>query len=421
MRVLYALLIALCTPLIMLYLGWRGLRDNRYWHGWGERFGYLKPGKYRHGVLLHAASLGELNAAGPLLKALQSSFPDLPVAVSTLTPTGAEGVLQNLGEHVFHTYLPLDLRGAVERFLDRLQPCLIIIVETEIWPNLYLQAHKRGTPLVMANARLSAVSRRRFRYVSGFIRRVLQTVAWVGAQSTQDAQWLIACGTKPRHTQVTGNLKFDLSVLIKSAGQADATRAIWGSKRPVLVAGSTHERDEHIVIPAFIEILKKRPDALLVLAPRRPERFCPVAAAVRLTGLRMALHSEFDHSLLQTTQCLVVDAMGVLLMYYACADLVFIGGSFGTQGGHNALEPAALGKPVLMGPNMQNATEIAGQLVNCGAALQVTDQQAFQSAANRVLGDDSLREQMGLAGQRLVEENKGALNKTLQAIQRILG
>jgi len=420
MRFLYALLIALSTPLFVLYLGARGLADRRYWSRWGERFGWLGPGVQRRGLLLHAASIGEVNAAGPLLAQLLTRFPGLPVTVTTLTPAGSERVSRTLGNTVFNAYLPLDLRSAVRRFLQRLQPRLIIIVETEVWPNLYLCARERGIPLMIVNARLSEVSARRFRYAPAFFRDVLSSVAWIGAQSAENGRRLVACGADPARTQVTGNLKFDLDLPQELDERAGALRRRWGPERPVLVAGSTHAEDEALVIPAFARVLEDLPKALLVLAPRRPERFAEAARNARAGGLQVAVHSAAATPADGAAQCVLVDEMGLLLFYYACADVVFIGGSLGGQGGHNPLEAAALGKALLIGPHMENAAEIARQLVDCGGALVVRDQQGLRSNVTRLLLDGGVRARMGQAGKRLVDQNRGALGRTLDAIERRL-
>ncbi|MGD8384251.1 MAG: 3-deoxy-D-manno-octulosonic acid transferase [Lysobacterales bacterium] len=420
MRFLYASLTALSTPFFVLYLALRGLADRRYWSRWGERFGFIDAADFRRGLLLHAASIGELNAAAPLLAELRARYPALPVTVTTQTPAGSARVRQACGDTVFHAYLPLDLKGAVRRFLGRLDPRLIIMVETEIWPNLYLEAHDRGVPLVIVNARLSAASARRFRYARGFVRGVLRQVTWIGAQSDEHKRRFVACGADPEHTQVCGNLKFDLQPPQGLAQHAATVRRRWGPERPVLVAGSTHAEDERIVIPAFGDMLRDVPRALLILAPRRPERFAQATRNARAAGLQVAVHSETGDAIRESTQCLLVDEMGLLPAYYACADLVFIGGSVGKQGGHNPLEAAALGKALLLGPNMENAAEIARQLVACGGAVVVRSQQSFAAKAVPLLLDGDQRTRMGRAALRLVDNNRGALSATLSALQELL-
>lgn len=419
MQLLYSILMLLATPFVLMYFALRGLRDGAYLRRWNERFGFIESVKNRGGIWVHAASVGEFNAASPLIKALLKAHPDLPLMVTTLTPTGSERVSRELGDRVFHSYIPIDLPGAVARFLRRLQPRLIIVIETEIWPNLYLHAQKQNIPLLLANARLSERSAERFQFFSGFIARALQSVAWLGAQSGGDADRLIKSGAVSQNTCITGNLKFDLDIPASLQEKGSALRSRWNPMRPVLIAGSTHEADEAIVIPAFVELLKTLPDALLILVPRHPERFSRAIHAVKSAGLITELRSQGE-ACSEQAQCFVIDTIGELMTYYACCDVAFVGGSMGEQGGHNALEPAALGKPVLLGPNMANAREIADQLLRCNAAWRVNNQEDFRQSVEKILTDGALRDRMGQAGRFLVESNKGALNQTLEAVKKHL-
>ncbi len=419
MRGLYSFLIVLSTPFVLLYFALRGVRDHAYLDRWPERFGFF-PGVVEKGsILVHAASVGEFNAASPLIRNLLKTNPDLSVIVTTLTPTGSGRVKRELGDRVLHAYIPIDLNGAVRRFLKRIQPTAIIIMETEIWPNLYLQAQDLNIPLVMANARLSERSVRHFKHMSGLVEKIMQSVTWVGAQSAEDTNRLVKCGANPQRVDMTGNLKFDLSIPANLGEKCTALRARWGGSRPVVVAGSTHEADENVVIPAFVGLLKSLPDALLILVPRYPERFTRATQLAKAAGLRTELHSQGE-ACSADAQCFVIDTIGELMTYYACADVAYVGGSMGDQGGHNPLEPAALGKPVLLGPNMENAKEIAGQLLKSNAARPVTNQQDFREAAETILSDSALRDSMGQAGRDLVEKNKGALDLTLAAINKLL-
>lgn len=402
-----------------MYFVIRGLRDRAYLSRWRERFGFIPVKDQRGGIWVHAASVGEFNAASPLIRALLKSCPEIPLTVTTLTPTGSERVKRDLGDKVAHSYVPIDLPGAVSRFLTRLQPRMIIVMETEIWPNLYLQSGHLNIPLLMANARLSKRSVNRFQHLPGFVREVLQTVAWIGAQSVADADRLAECGANPQRIEMTGNLKFDLSVPASLEERATALRLRWGRERPVLVAGSTHEADENVVIPAFVELLETLPDALLILVPRYPERFSRTTQLARAAGLQTELRSQGE-SCSRQAQCFIIDTIGELMSYYACADIAYVGGSMGEQGGHNALEPVALGKPVLMGPNMENAQEIANQLLQCNAARCVINQQDFKQAAEEILSDGILRDSMGQAGRDLLGKNKGALELTLKAVDKFL-
>jgi 3-deoxy-D-manno-octulosonic-acid transferase len=253
----------------------------------------------------------------------------------------------------------------------------------------------------------------------GFVSEVLQCITWAGAQSNDDAKRLVSCGFDPQRVEMTGNLKFDLVTPASLQERAAALRSRLGGERPVMVAGSTHEADENVVIPAFAKLLSTLPDALLILAPRYPERFARTAQLAKAAGLRTALRSQGEVCS-RETQCFVIDSIGELMTYYAVGDLAFVGGSMGDQGGHNPLEPAALGKPVLLGPNMVNAQEITDQLLQCRAARLVTDAHEFRSAAESILTDGVLRDQMGQAAMALVDRNRGAVKLTLTAIEKWL-
>lgn len=419
MRILYSTLLIISIPFLLLYLLFRGFRDRSYLHRWPERFGHWPTVPRAGGILIHAASVGEFNAASPLIKALLKQYPGLPITLTTLTPTGSERVKNELGDKVCHGYIPIDLPWIVAKFLHRLQPSLIIVMETEIWPNLYLVADQMEIPLLMANARLSEHSVKRYTRFEGLIGKVLQSANWIGAQSAEDARRLIRCGAESSRVEMTGNLKFDLDIAASLAEKAEALRTRLNRDRPVLVAGSTHEADENVVIPAFVGLLETLPNALLILVPRYPERFERASQLARDAGLSTELRSRVE-TCDASTQCFVIDAMGELMTWYACADAAFVGGSIGEEGGHNALEPAALGIPVLFGPNMANAREIADQLLDSNAARETGDQHQFTQMAQQILTDGVMRDSMGQAGQRLIEENRGALNLTLLAIGKAL-
>lgn len=418
MRAFYSILVFLGTPLLLLYFFVRGARDRAYRQRWPERFGSVPSQCQPGGILIHAASVGEVNAGKFLIQSLLEALPGVDVTVSTLTPTGSDQVRRELGGKVSSCYIPIDNPWFVKRFLKHLRPRLIIIIETEIWPNLYFHAQRRGIPLMMANARLSERSLNRYRFASEFIAQTLGRVSWVGAQSAGDQRRLVECGAEADIVRMTGNLKFDLNVSTNTRDKATALRTQWGQSRPVLVAGSTHEDDENVVIPAFGRILRNIPDALLILVPRHPERFTRAAQLARAEGLQTELHSQGEVCS-PRAQCFLIDTIGELMTYYACGDLAFVGGSIGDQGGHNALEPAALGLPVLLGPNMDNAQEIADKLLECQAASRVRDPDGFAAIAEEILTDASLRNRMGRAGKELVETNRGALDISLKAATRL--
>jgi 3-deoxy-D-manno-octulosonic-acid transferase len=419
MRWLYTFLIYLITPLVLLLLLIRGLRNRDWLKRWPQRFGWFDPPEKTGGIVVHAVSVGEVNVASTLVKALSQHFPGLPLCLTTFTPTGSDRVQSLFRDEVFNVYLPLDLPGAVKRFFDRVQPAFLIIMETEIWPNLYFEARRRGIPVMIANARISERSIRGYRRFRRMTTAALSQVSCIAAQSELDAGRLIEIGADETRLEVTGNLKFDVELPPGLLEQGEAIRQTWGSKRLVLLAGSTHEGDEKPVLEAFKRLLRQFPEALLVLVPRHPERFGRTAQLAQACGLTVCLRSELVDCP-PSAQCFIVDAMGELLPYYAACDVAFVGGSLEAIGGHNALEPAALAKPVLLGPHTFNFEDITNQLLNTGAAIRVNNAGDLEKATARLFRQPDLRDQMGRAGLELVKSGQGALERTLEIVEGLI-
>jgi 3-deoxy-D-manno-octulosonic-acid transferase len=419
MRKLYSLLIYLITPLALLYLAFRGLRHRDYLKRWPERFGFFDPPESTGGIVVHGASLGEINAASALIRELGKRYPEFPLCLTSLTPTGSDRAQTLFAETIFHVYAPLDLPGAVKRFFDRVQPRLLIIMETEIWPNLYHQAATRNIPILIANARISESSVGGYKRFRKMTKAALSEVSRIAAQSSKDATRLLEIGADETRLSVTGNLKFDVRLPPSLIEQGDSIRLAWGTDRLVLLAGSTHEGDEGPLLKAFSAVLKTFPGALLVLVPRHPERFGRAAQLARSAGLRVSMRSE-GVSCPRSTQCFVIDSMGELLSYYAACDVAFVGGSMEPTGGQNVLEPAALCKPVLFGPHTFNFEEITRQLIECRAAFRIHDATELEVAVRRLFKELELRDRMGQAGFKLVGSGQGALDRTLEIVDNLL-
>ena len=419
MRRLYSLLLYLLMPLVLAYLFLRGLRSREYLKRWPERFANFEAPERGGGIWVHAVSMGEVNAASSLIKALAKTYPDKPLYITTFTPTGSARVRELFGDTVFHVYSPLDLPGSVRRFFDRVQPGLAIILETEIWPNLYHEMAARGIPSLIANARISDQSFDRYRRISRLAGPALSCVSHIAAQSETDANRLRAIGAPAERITVAGNLKFDVTLPPSLLEEGETIRMSWGTHRPVLVAGSTHENDEGPILEAFRNLLGDFSQALLVLVPRHPERFGRAAQAARSAGLQVALRSE-GASCTPQTQCLVIDAMGELLRYYAACDVAFVGGSLERVGGHNVLEPAALARPVVVGPHTFNFADITRQLVEAGAALQVREGSELESVFRGLLQEPETRDRMGRTAYQMVKSGQGAVARTLDIVSGLL-
>lgn len=415
MRYLYSLLLYLLIPAVIARLLWRSRRAPAYRRRWAERFGFITPLPVTGVVWVHAVSVGETLAAAPLIKALAAQGE--PVLVTTTTPTGSDRVRALFGNNVYHLYCPYDLPDAARRFLRRTRPKLAIIMETELWPNLFHACAREKIPLIVANARMSERSARAYGRVAAFTRAILADVTLVVAQGEADAARLRALGA--RDVRVTGNIKFDLHLPASLLEQAAVLRRAWGEDRLVWVAASTHAGEDEQVLDAFARVRLALPDCLLVLVPRHPERFDEVAALCRQRGFAVARRSE-QPLCDRETAVFLVDRMGELPVFYAAGDVAFVGGSLVSTGGHNVLEPAALGKPVLVGPHTFNFLDITRQLIAAGGAVEIRDAEQLTEAVLRYLADANLRDTAGHRGRALVEENRGALARLQSLLNEYL-
>ena len=423
-RRLYTLLIYCAAPFATALVLWRGLRDRSYWQALGERFGWGRRMRSAPSIWLHAVSLGEMSAAAPLALALRSRYPETPLVLTTATPTGRARAKALFGEGVDVRFLPYDTPGAVARFLDLIRPRLAVIMETELWPNLFKECEHRGVPLVLASARLSAKSVSRYRRLGSLFRGIFSATSLIAAQTPKDAERFVAIGAQSARTRVIGNIKFDMELSEGVADRGRALRASFGA-RPTWIAGSTHAGEEEQVLAAHEELRAGRAggagqaDALLLLVPRHPDRFRAVAELLRGRGLAFTTRSSGippDAA----TPVLLVDSVGELAALYASADVAFVGGSLVPVGGHNLLEPAALGVPVLTGPHHSNSQDVARLLLEQGAALQVAGAQELAAALARLLADPEGRQRIGAIGRHIVESNRGSVARLLALIEPLL-
>ncbi len=420
MRFVYLLAVYLAAPVISAVFLWRGLRDRGYWRNFGERFGFGAPAA-PHGVWIHAVSVGEVQACAPLVGVLRQRYPDLPLTVTAVTPTGAARARALFGGAAQVRYVPFDLPGAVRRFFARVQPRLAVIVETELWPNLYRECGRRRVPLVLASARLSARSVGRYRRLGALFRDTLSQAAVVAAQATGDAERFQALGADPASTHVTGNLKFDFELPPQTVERGARLREQYAPARALWVAGSTHGGgEEQALLEAQRLVRALHPEALLVLAPRHPQRFAEVAALLHQGGVSFVRRSQGAAAAAHTCEVLLLDSLGELLDFYAAADVAFVGGSLVPIGGHNLLEPAALGVPILTGPYNSNSEEIARLLIASGAAEVVRDAATLGARIGTLLANPEARVRIGAQGRASVDSNRGALGKLLGLIEPLL-
>jgi len=412
----------LLVPFICLRLFWRGRRVPGYRRRWQERFGFVPPAPAgRRIIWVHAVSVGETIAAIPLIRRLQQQYPNAMLAVTTSTPTGSDRVQAIFGESVYHVYAPYDLPGAVGRFLRRVRPELLIIMETELWPNLIGDCKRQRIPVVVANARLSEKSAAGYRRFSPLIKSMLRQITVVAAQHRDDGDRFLSLGLSRPQLFISGNIKFDIELDDYQRSQAMELRKQWigGEDRLVWLVASTHQGEDEVVLSAFAELKKIHPSLLLVLVPRHPDRFDQVAQLCSSAGFSVCRRSLGE--LPQADTAIVLgDTMGELPVFFGASDIAFVGGSLVPVGGHNLMEPAAWGVPVLSGPYLFNFSEASSLLKAVDGLKVATNASELALEVDSLLRDSVLRARRGAAALRVVEGNRGAMERLVAAITPLL-
>jgi 3-deoxy-D-manno-octulosonic-acid transferase len=419
MRLAYSALLYLASPFLVLRLLIRGRKAPAYLNRWGQRFGFYEKDQPQGVIWFHTVSVGEAEAAFPLINKVLEQNPDTPFLVTTTTPTGSARVKAFLGHRVHHVYLPYDLPGAMRRFYRRFKPEIAIILETEIWPNLLYQAKRNDVPTLIVNARLSEKSTKGYARLGSFIKKTLADVTHVCAQTDTAAERFVGLGLPKDRVSVLGNIKFDIDMPASSLEQAEAIRRDWFQQRPSWIAASTHDGEDEQVLAAFSVIKKTIPNALLVLVPRHPERFNDAAKSCKRIGFSVTCRSEHTGDVVKS-DVFLLDAMGELKLYYATVDVAYVGGSLVPTGGHNMLEPASLAMPIIFGPHVFNFSEISERLLSCDAAIQISDSDDLARVITSLLEHSEKRSSMGAAGKKFVEQNKGAVDAVSKKIQTLL-
>ena len=421
-RTLYTALFYLGLPLVAIRLWLRSRKAPAYAKRIGERFSYGMPSLRPGGIWVHAVSVGESIAAAPMIRALLQRYPQLPITVTCMTPTGSERIQALFASEprIQHCYLPYDLPCAAARFLDHAKPKLAVIMETELWPNHIHQCAKRGIPVALANGRLSERSARGYGRFSKLTAPMLAEMSFFAVQTEAEAQRFRDLGARPQTVEVTGSIKFDLTIDPQLLQRAHELRGQWQAlERPVWIAASTHEGEDEVVLDAHRRLLANYPNALLILVPRHPERFNSVFELCQREGFATVRRST-SANVEANTAVLLGDTMGELLFLYALADSAFVGGSLVPNGGHNLLEPAALAKPVLSGPHLFNFLDIAAQLREAGALAEVDDAEGLAVEVQRLFELPRDAQRMAEAGLAVMRRNQGALQRLLDGLGRLI-
>ncbi len=420
MRFLYTLVVYFLAPFVLLRLFFLSLKNPAYRLRWQERFGFPAWTNDNKPVLwIHAVSVGEVNAATPIIHHLLESHPQYRILVTTVTPTGAITLEQHFGKDITHLYLPYDLPFSVKRFLKIIRPTLLITMETEIWPNLYNACERSDVPILIINARLSEKSSKGYKLVSGLMKQTLIKVNMIAAQTEKDADRFISFGADKNKVCVTGNLKFDIAIPHSITEQAQSLKRYFSVNRPVWIAASTQEGEEEIILNAHKAVLKEYPDAILILAPRHPDRVNKVTALCDVAGIRYIKRTQ-QQNFSSELSVYILDTLGELQLHYAASQLAFVGGSLVNTGGQNMMEPASLALPVITGPYTYNFIEISELLSEAGALARVSTAETLSQAVCHLLGDANLRHNIGEKGRQVIESNKGNINSLMVIIESYL-
>jgi len=422
----YRILLLLLTPIIILALVFRSFSNPQYRQRLSERLGFLPSDfstKYNNGIIIHAASVGEVIALTPLVEKLLQQYPNLPITFTTFTPTGSAQVKKQFGLRVQHTFLPLDIFPCTHIFLKRLQPQIMVFMETELWPNLIKQCANKKIKLLLINGRLSDNSMKSYQKISPLITPTLNYFDKILCQSKDNLNNFIKLGADTKRCQVSGNLKFDISINATIQEKQTKLENLLPMNRSLWVMASTHPGDDEIALKAFKLIKEIFPHLLLVLVPRHPERFSSVAKLCANQGYSLVKRSDNQQVVQQDIWLL--DTLGELMAAYALADIVTMGGSFSDIGGHNPLEPALFKKPIIVGNDMSNFKEIFLQLQKSKGILQLSAvgsdiPQQLAQAVIRLLKDDENANSLGSHAHNVVLENRGASERTLNQVQKLL-
>ncbi|MEI8054473.1 MAG: lipid IV(A) 3-deoxy-D-manno-octulosonic acid transferase [bacterium] len=419
MRHIYNLFLYLILPFLPLRLLWKSRKNIAYSQHIAQRFACFDFPALKDSIWVHAVSVGESISAVPLIQELIRDYPKTIIVVTTMTPTGAERIQKIFNGQVLQLYVPYDYPFAIKRFLRHINPRILILMETELWPNILYYSAESKIPIVLANARLSEKSFVNYKKIRFFVRSMLGCITVVAAQSKLDAERFLALGLDQKKILVTGNIKFDVKVPDELFEHAKQLRLAFGKNRPIWIAASTHKGEEEKILAAAKIVCEAIPESLLILVPRHPQRFDEV--------FDLCLEREFEairysknQNCLASTNVVLGDVMGQLLLFYAASNIAFVGGSLVSWGGHNLLEPAVLAKPIISGQHLSNFLEISQLLIDFEALITVVNEAELARNLILLFQNKTLQEKLGCLALDVVEKHRGATKKTLAHIKGFL-
>ena len=420
-RWVYRIALVLALPVVIARLHWRGWKNPAYRLRRRERFGWSPEGIPDRAIWFHTVSAGETIAAAPLIREVSAAFPGTPVLVTTMTPTGSEAVGRLFGHDVAHCYAPYDFARSVSRFLARTRPRTLILLETELWPNLIEQSAQRGLPVMLVNARLSERSARGYRLIGGLTRSMLAHIDWIACQYADHAARFLELGADAARVEALGSIKFDIRLPNGLAEATEELRGRWGlTERPVWIAASTHAGEDEIVLRAHRMLSAALPELLLVLVPRHPERFQHAAHLSEQAGFATRRMTHAD-TRCDGVQVMVGDTMGKLMVLYGLARVAFVGGSLVHRGGHNPIEPAALGIPVVMGSHDFNFADVTARFEAAGCLHRARTVEELAAEVGALLKDPVRARREGAVAREVVEQNRGTTAKLVARFRAMMG
>ncbi len=413
---LYRILSYGAIPFALVRILYKGMKLPQYRQRIAERFGVVKFEHLDRSLWIHAVSVGEVMTTIPVIKGLKEYFPEIPIVVTTTTPTGSRLVEKALKNKVYHTYLPYDVPFFVKKFITHINPIGFIVTETELWPSIFFELSEKNIPIFVINGRISPRSFKNYLKVKRFIKDVLSRCKYILVQNQEYKTRFLRLGAREEQVIITGNIKFDVPInkdLVEKGGKVK--HEAFKGKR-IIVGASTHEGEEKILLDVYSQLIKTKENLVLLLVPRHPERFLSVYNLIKSYGLTVHKRSDSLLPFKKEIQVYLGDSMGEMMMYYAMGDIAFVGGSFVKVGGHNFLEPAAVELPIISGPNVFNFQEIATMLADKGGLKIVKSKKELQDTILDLLSNRKKRDTMAKAAKEIAERNRGGLQKTLNII-----